>query len=79
MVILIKHCYRISNGRKIITKSYTVKPANEEDINHECVFPNPTYQDDQSTVKPKDLDVSPNLTYQDAQDNEFSVQLKIIS
>lgn len=76
MVALIKHHQRISKGSKIVLKSYTAKPANEEDINHECIFPNPTYKDDQGSVRPKDVDVSPDPTYQDAQENEFSVQLE---
>ena len=57
-----KRRQRISNGRNLVSKSYTVKPANEKD-NHECVFPNPTYQDVQSSVRPKDVDISPNPSY----------------
>ena len=50
----------------IILKSYTVKPVNEEG-NHECIYPNPTYEDVRSPV---DVDVSPNPTYKDVQDDE---------
>ena len=67
------------------------KPVNEEG-NHECIYPNPTYED---VHRPVDVDVSPNINptfqgvqddetldispnpnFQDAQDNEFSVQLE---
>ena len=73
----------------IILKSYSVKPVNEEG-NHECIYPNPTYED---VHRPVDVDVSPNPTFQgvqddetldissnpnfqDAQENEFSVRLE---
>ena len=53
-------------SKVIILKSYTVKPVNEEG-NHECIYPNPTYEDIRSPV---DVDVSPNPTYKDVQDDE---------
>ena len=70
-------------SRVIILKSYTVKPVNEEG-NHECIYPNPTYEDIRSPVdvdvspnrtyedvhRPVDVDVSPNPTYKDVQDDE---------
>ena len=71
-------------------KSYTVKPSIEDSNNHECFYPNPTYQDvqpDNNNISPNqgdDIDASPNPTFEDSQDeakivandHEFSVQLK---
>ena len=62
VVVLIKRHRRISSGNDITLKAYTVKPANEES-NHECIFPNPTYQD--VKVIDKTTDVSANPTFQD--------------
>ena len=67
VIVLIKRHRRISNGIDITLKSYTVKRANEES-NHECIFPNPTYQD--VKVVDKTTDVSPNPTFQDVQDDD---------
>ena len=62
VVALKKRRKRILNGRNLDLTSYTVKPASRKD-NHECVFPNPTYQDVQSSVRPKAVDISPNPSY----------------
>ena len=81
---------RRNTSKIIILKSYTVKPVNEED-NHECVYPNPTYEDVHRPVDVVDvtpnptfqdvqddepIDISPNPNFQDTQDNEFSVRLE---
>ena len=90
VVKMMKRRQRISHVKKIMLTSYTVKPADEEG-NHECIYPNPTYQDTQVSERPVDvspnptfqdvhdekaIDISPNPNFQDAQDNEFSVQIE---
>ena len=89
---MMKRHQRISSGRTVTLKSYSVKPTDEEG-NHECIFPNPTYQDIQGLDRPVDgnispkpnfqdaqddktINISPNPNFQDAQDNDFSVQLE---
>ena len=67
VVVFIKRHRQISSGNDITLKAYTVKPANEES-NHECIFPNPTYQD--VKVIDKATDVTANSTFQDVQDDD---------
>ena len=57
-------------------KSYTVKPSIEESSNHECFYPNPTYQDIQPVqTDDNSIIVSPNdPTFQDTkQDDDIDV------
>ena len=87
---MMKRRQRTSHVRKVILKSCTLKPADEEG-NHECIYPNPTYQDIQVSERPVDvspnptfqdvqddktIDISPNPNFQDVQENEFSIQLE---
>lgn len=73
-------------------KSYTVKPSIEDSNNHECFYPNPTYQDVQPdsnniNVSPNptfqdikqgdDIDASPNPTFQDEEDNDHEFSVRL--
>ena len=90
MVKMMKRRQRTSHVRKVILTSCAIKPVDEEG-NHECIYPNPTYQDIQVSERPvdvspnptfqnvqddKSIDISPNPNFQDLQENEFSVQLE---
>ena len=67
-VLLIRRRRRNSRYSKtIVLKSYSVKPSFEES-NHECFYPNPTYQDIRAVDN--NTDVTPNPTFQDVQQND---------
>ena len=82
IVVLLIRRQRIKShyNATIMLKSYTVKPSIEDSNNHECFYPNPTYQDvqpDDNNINASpsptnadakqgdDIDVSPNPTFED--------------
>ena len=52
-------------------KAYTVKPSVEDSNNHECFYPNPTYQDVQP-LQPDDnnINASPSTTNADVKQGD---------
>ena len=71
VILFIRRHRTITHYNKdVILKSYTVN----EESTHECIYPNPTYQDVQA-VSSNNAAVSPNPTFQDVQDGDENLDI----